>query len=484
MTASINRVVSRSTARRRDLQWRTLVWAGTALYGAIHTGLIVSRYHRFGLYTFDFGIFDQGLWLLSRFEDPFVTLRGLNLFADHSSYLMVLLSPLYWLWADSRLLMTLTVVAISSAAPLLYGIGRRIGVRPSLAALVALAFLLHPAVRWATWDNFHPEVLVLPLVLAATVFVLDRRPWWAVLLAGLALMAKEDAALLVVPFGLWAAYGRGERRAGLTIAGLGATVFTLNFQVLLPFFSPTDAVLYSGRYAEYGTGTFGIMIGALTNPGAVLDDLVRPETMSYLRDMVLLSPTSLAAPVVLAVGAPITVANALSSHVYQLDIRYHYTVYLLTALGLAAVFGARWLQARATPVAFRAIVAVVLVAAAAGLPLGPNRAAWGGREDAARLEAALDLIGSDDAVAANSTVAVHLAHRRDVYRFPNPFRRLDYSTPEIPYDPPAAEVQWVVLDPARTANFAYAAETLDELRRSGDWTVVIDSDSAVLLRRR
>jgi uncharacterized membrane protein len=464
--------------------WRSIVWAGTAVYAAIHSGLVVSRYHRFGVYTFDFGIFDQGLWLLSRFEDPFVTLRGLNLFADHSSYIMVLLVPVYWVWAEPRLLLTLTVVAISAAAPLLYGVARRIGVRPGLAGAVSLAFLVHPAVRWATWDNFHPEILVLPLLLGATLFVLNQKPWWALMLAGLALMTKEDAALLVVPFGLWVAFFHRERVTGLTIAGLGAAAFTVNFQLLLPFFSPTDAVLYSGRYTEYGTGAFGVIGGVLTSPGAVLDDLIRSETMSYLRDMVVISPTSLAAPFELAIGVPITLANVLSTHIYQVDIRYHYTVYLLTAVGLAAVFGARWLQDRSERLTYRAVVLLVIVAALAGLIPGPGKAAWGGREDVTRLEAALELIGPEDVVSANSTVAVHLAHRRTIYRFPNPFRELDYGVPGIPYDPAAEEVQWVVLDPARIENFAYAAETLDALRRSGDWETLADDDGVLLLRRR
>jgi hypothetical protein len=34
---------------------------------------------RFGTFGFDLGIFDQGVWLLSRFRDPFVTIRGLSL---------------------------------------------------------------------------------------------------------------------------------------------------------------------------------------------------------------------------------------------------------------------------------------------------------------------------------------------------------------------------------------------------------------------
>ncbi len=482
----MQRLRRRAASGEADGRWRAVVWAGAAVFASIHVALVIGRYHRFGVYTFDFGIFDQGLWLLSRFDDPFVTLRGLNLFADHSSYIMVFLTPLYWIWADPRLLLAATVVAISLSAPLLYGIGRRIGVRPGLSAAIALAFLLHPAVRWAAWDNFHPEMLVLPLILGATVLVLDERPWWAVGMVALALTAKEDVALIVVPFGLWVAWRHGQRSAGYTMAGLGAAAFALNFLVLLPLFSPTGDVLYTGRYTEYGTSAFGIIGGVATNPGAVLGDITRSDALSYLRDMVLIAPSSLAAPLILLLGAPITLANMLSTHFYQVDIRYHYTVYLLTVVGVAAVYGARWLQIKAGTDRTRywALVAVVGIAAFIGLGPGPDRDAWGGIEEAGAIEAALDRIGPGDVVSANSTLAVHLAHRDRIYRFPNPFRELDYGTPGIPYDPPTAEVEWVVVDPTRISGFAYAAGTLDDLLRSGEWDTLISTGEVLLLQRR
>ncbi|RZV46730.1 MAG: DUF2079 domain-containing protein, partial [Acidimicrobiia bacterium] len=175
---ALPRLRSRPVARE-DRRALMVVWIGTAVFAAVHAALIVGRFHRFGVYTFDFGIFDQGLWLLSRFDDPFVTLRGLNLFADHSSYIMVLLTPLYWIWADPRVLLVVTVVALAASGPLLFAIGRRIGLRPTLAAAISVAFLVHPAMRWATWDNFHPELLVPPLMLGALLLILNERPWWA-----------------------------------------------------------------------------------------------------------------------------------------------------------------------------------------------------------------------------------------------------------------------------------------------------------------
>jgi len=95
---------------------------------------------RFGTFGFDLGIFDQGVWLLSRFRDPFVTIRGLPLFGDHASYILVLVAPLYWIWADPRLLLLLQVVFLAIPAASVYLIGmRRLG-----SAL--LGWLLRPPI--------------------------------------------------------------------------------------------------------------------------------------------------------------------------------------------------------------------------------------------------------------------------------------------------------------------------------------------------
>ena len=53
------------------------------------------------------GIFDQGIWLLSRFKDPFVTIRGLEYFGNHVNVTTVLLVPFYWLGAGPLFLSVL-----------------------------------------------------------------------------------------------------------------------------------------------------------------------------------------------------------------------------------------------------------------------------------------------------------------------------------------------------------------------------------------
>ena len=77
---------------------------------------MITEYRRFAINAFDLGIFDQGLWLLSRFETPFSTVRGLLLFGDHSSHILLPLAPLYWVLPDAEGLLVLAVVVIAVGA--------------------------------------------------------------------------------------------------------------------------------------------------------------------------------------------------------------------------------------------------------------------------------------------------------------------------------------------------------------------------------
>src|SRR5660398_324121 len=73
----------------------------------------LNNYWGFNMPSFDFAIYDQGLWLLSRFEEPFVTILGLHLFGDHTSFILLPFVPLYWLWPSGALLLIAQALALS-----------------------------------------------------------------------------------------------------------------------------------------------------------------------------------------------------------------------------------------------------------------------------------------------------------------------------------------------------------------------------------
>jgi uncharacterized membrane protein len=172
-----------------------------ALFVGTFVWLAWLTHARFGTFGFDLGIFDQAVWLLSRFQDPFVTIRGLPLFGDHASYILLLVAPLYWLWADPRLLLLLQVVCLAVPAVSVYLIGaRRLG-SPLAGLAMAASYLAFPALQWAAIWHFHPETLAAGF-LGLAALAADRQRWrqMAIWLA-LALLCKEDVGLVVAGFG-------------------------------------------------------------------------------------------------------------------------------------------------------------------------------------------------------------------------------------------------------------------------------------------
>ena len=465
------------------------VAAATALFIVLYSMLVLRRYDAFNYYAFDLGIFDQGIWLLSRVEEPFITLRGLNLFGDHSSYITVLLVPLYWIWGDVRLLLVVTVVLIGAGIPLVYLIARAHGLGKWVGAGLATAFSLHPAVAWLTWDNFHPELVAFPLLLAAYLAALHRRRWAVLLALGLVLACKEDAALVVIPFGLYLWWGMKQKTTGWIAAGMGLLVALLNFQVLLPHFSPTGELLYADRYAQWGDGFLGILWGVISRPFRVVDEFFEADRIRYLAQMLLPLPAALLAPAVLLVAVPITAANLFTTFFYQYDIKYHYSVYLAAIVGIAAVAGvARLARRRAhlVPPATVMVLAAALVGniIASPSPIGlSDQGYWpDGAAERRAIEAALDAIPADAAVSAEATIAAHLSQRRSIYEFPSPFIRWKWGTLDGPDpDPDPDDVDWIVARPSFLGDWRHI---IDPLLASSGWETVIRSDAVVVLRRR
>ena len=64
-----------------------------AAYVAVFGTLTWQQQSNFGTFGFDMGIYDQGIWLVSRGRTPFVTVRGLNYFGHHVNLITLLLVP-------------------------------------------------------------------------------------------------------------------------------------------------------------------------------------------------------------------------------------------------------------------------------------------------------------------------------------------------------------------------------------------------------
>lgn len=401
--------------------------AATLLIGAyivFFAGLSIRAHQGFRTGAFDVGIFDQGVYLLSRLQAPFVTLNGRNLFADHASFVLLPVVPVYWVFAHVSVLLVLQSAAIGLAGVPVYKLALNQLGSETLATMTVAAFLLNPALQLGNMDEFHPEAF---LVLAAATALYAAVVWNPRLLAIAAvgcMLVKEDSVLFVLPLAVWVAFRR-DRRLGRNLA-VGSVVYAALMMLVFMKALGGGPTIYASRTFPFGS-LGGTVSTAVLRPGDMIDYLTSQGRLFYLWQLAL--PTALAflrAPGLAAVALPVVAYNVVSAFPYQHQIDFHYSLVLVPILTAASIGGlAAFRSARLRALATTAVLAGTLAAAHQWgvAPTGPG-IDYRPRDHphTHQIEEVLHGIPDGAVISTFYTFAPHLSHRKQIYMWPNPFR--------------------------------------------------------------
>ncbi|MEK7551124.1 MAG: DUF2079 domain-containing protein, partial [Patescibacteria group bacterium] len=129
------------------------------------------RFDNFYTGRFDLGNMDQTVWntlngRIFQLTDP-DGVETVSRFAIHGDIILVLLSPLYLIWSDPRMLLLLQTVVLSLGSIFVYLIARKVLVDKNLSFAFALSYLLYPAVGYVNLYDFHAVSLATTFLLAA-----------------------------------------------------------------------------------------------------------------------------------------------------------------------------------------------------------------------------------------------------------------------------------------------------------------------------
>jgi hypothetical protein len=215
-----------------------LLAAMMLVYFAVFGTLTWRQHANFRTLGYDMGIYDQAIWLLSRFETPFVTVRGLNYFGHHVNAVTMLLIPFYWLGAGPKFLYLVETAAIAAGAVPIWLLGRDRLANPWIALGPAAASCCIRPCGGSTGGTSIPTRSSLP----PPVRLLARyTPTLGLVLVAVAvtLSCKEDAALAVFGLGVLLLLRRQWRVGALT-----AAVGLIYFQVSAPGSSGTPTAAW------------------------------------------------------------------------------------------------------------------------------------------------------------------------------------------------------------------------------------------------
>lgn len=437
--------------------------------------LQVDMHNGLGTFAYDVGIFDQGVWLLAHGHAPFVTLMGRNLLGDHASLILFLLVPLYRLVPGTPTLLVVQACLIAGGAVPVYLFAKRVLGGGGWGVAAAVLWLANPAVNGTGMENFHPDAFLgftVPLALWAA----HGRRWrWFAVAVILSLLVKEDVVLVMLPLGVFVAW-RLDRRKGIAVVVASVAASLLGMFVLMRGLSgvPTR----NGWRIPFG-GVDGLVRKVFTDPMEVARYMLSEDRSLYLFQM--LAPFAAVfamAPWMALVSAPVIASNMVSTFYYQHSIQYHYSLVAVPALVFATVMGVA-----AVPRARRAVVMGIAVLATCvsfvawgqhSLALRPRHVLAGDAPVAVAARRIIRQIPADAVISVYDPLCTHLAHRKEVYFFPNPFRSLYYGN-SISNErggrlPAADRVEWVVLPKALAEVDAW-----DWAPESGNFELV-DSD--------
>lgn len=429
--------------------WSWAVLAMALAHALWMSWLQVDMHLGLGTFAYDVGLYDQGVWLLSRGEAPFVTLMGRNLLGDHASLILFFVVPFYWIIPGTATLLVIQAFVVAAGAIPTFLFARRVLHSGAMGMAAAFLWLANPAVNGSGMENFHPDTF-LGLFIPLALYAAHASKWrlFAVAVV-LAVMVKEDVLLVMVPLGIYVAW-KYDRKKGLLAAALSIVVTILGMFVMMR--SLIGVPTRNEWRIPFG-GVSGFIKETFTNPVAVVKHIFSGDRPLYLYQMSApLAGLFFLAPGMTLVAIPVILSNVVSTFWYQQSIQYHYSIVAVGPLVFATVLAASRLGRQMGKTAM--VVACVFTLATSylwgqhSLAQTPRGTLGAQAPLAVSAREIVSTIPKDAVISVYDPLVTFLAHRKEVYFFPNPFRAVYYGVDtslEGTRLPAADRVEYVVL---------------------------------------
>jgi uncharacterized membrane protein len=345
---------TRSHAARLPASAYGLALVSFVIYGAYAW----SRHTQYLTAGYDLGIFDQAMRHYAHFHAPIVSLKGdgFNLLGDHFHPIIALLTPLYWIWTDPRmLLLAQAALVAASILPVFRFAERHLG-RPSAYPIV-IAYALSWPIQLMIDFDFHEIAFAVPLI-AVVIDALDRHAYRVVVAACVVLLfVREDMGMFVLAVAVLIAFRR-RMRLGVVLGVIGLVGYVLATAVAIPAFSPTNSFAY-WSYDALGHNLPSALWNSIRNPWRVVKTFFTPAEKTHTLLWILAVPafTCIGSWYVL-LAFPFLAERFLSSRTHLWNTQFHYSAVVAPIVVMAGVTVIGRLRGR-SPIR-KALLAVIL----------------------------------------------------------------------------------------------------------------------------
>ena len=445
-----------SKVNRYDL----IVVGSVLIYGVVFSYFTVLKHNIFQSYAWDLGTFDQALYttLHGRFlyytAELYVNLSGCY-FAQHISPLLLLLLPFYAISPSAvTLLVIKSFVLAIAAVPLYLSAQRELGSR-KISTILAVLYLMYPALQGANWFDFQPQAF-LPLFIFSSYYFLRTRRWMPYFLSTvLALMVEEHISIIIFVLSffillrdrkhLFQSFRERELNEARVLAI--TMILCVVWFIVAIYWKGTFPI--NQQYIEIykATNNFSVLglsgdplllpIYILFNPQRVWSALLYDYPIKFFYLTLLFGPL-LFMPFrsKLCLGAFLLLAPFLLSNAWlYYTIGAHYPLYILPVIFLAEIDAVKKIHFDARTPLLKTALVVSLIFMVSTSPISPVTASFGlgsGKQsflwypaltlvmdrNSESLNKLISLIPRDASVLTQNNIFPHVSNRLDAYVLP------------------------------------------------------------------
>lgn len=267
-----------------------------AIFFTLTLTLSLNRYYSF-FNPYDHGIFNQVFWnsIHGRFfqsslsstlssavlRDGQLPTVDYHRLGQHFTPALLLWLPFYALHPSASTLVIIQVSLMTAGGLVLYALARQ-SLQPALAAMITASFYAANAVIGPTVSSFHDSSQT-PLLVFSLLLALEKRVWWLFwLLAGLVLLVREDAGIILFGIGIYLTLSRRFPRVGLALCTISFGYILLATNVIMPFFSDDSSRRFTVEHFQNFTqndtqvSTVDLILKILSQPMQLIRQIVTP----------------------------------------------------------------------------------------------------------------------------------------------------------------------------------------------------------------
>ena len=313
------------------------------LYVSCFGAISIKKFLFYGFRDFDLAVHDLTMWNIVH-GSIYNSILGVPFLGNHMNIILFLIAPIYTLIQHPLTMLFIQTIALGASVFPLYLFTRRL-LDDKWAIIIAIVYLLYPALAYTNLFEFHPPALATFFLFMCIYFYTADSFMNFMIFSFLAMFCQENIPFAVAIFGIVAVFERKSLR-WILLPMLAAAVYLVFAMIVMSNMNKNTLQFFS-LYNQLGSTPGEIVLNIFRRPDLVMHMLTRQECMMYIVQLFLpLAFIPLFGPLMLLPILPFFLQHALSIREAELTIYYHYTAEMIPFIFAGLVYGIRFLLKR------------------------------------------------------------------------------------------------------------------------------------------